>query len=116
MTPVAGHPPTTGRPRLAARDGSRRGDDLGRRVDDRRELSAGGALGGARLLRQVGRAHLPAAMAAGGAMPGAGVLAANEALLRALERVRLAVHVAFPTVLRTPVRAARVEQGPQVRV
>src|SRR3989454_2043622 len=80
MALVAGDPPGAGRPwRAPAHHGSRGGHHVLRRGGDRRQLRAGGAATG-RLL-QVGRAHVPAAVAARRAMLGARVLAAHGALL-----------------------------------
>src|SRR5437899_11704302 len=53
-------------------------------------------------------------MAARGAMPGAGVLAARGTSLDALRREHLAVHVALLAVCRTGVRAGCVDQWLEV--
>src|SRR5438552_53774 len=85
MTPVAGHAPGAGRlrPRPTGH-GSRGGDHLFRRVGDRHQLRAGRAAAG--LLRQVGRAHLPAAVPARRSMLRAGTLAAHGTLLHLIGR------------------------------
>ncbi len=57
---------------------------------------------------------MAAAMAARGAMPGAGVLAAHGTSLDALRREHLAVHVARLAVLCATQRAVRVDQRLQM--